>query len=643
MITMETLLQVSLTCALVILAVLFFSTLAGAKIAAKYRCFAWMAIAVRLLLPFKISLPSAPVQVEHPSMNTPIYIKPSHIPDRLQNSPNISNPIINSTAISSLSWMDVVFYIWVIGAILIAFYEISSYFFTRRKMLRWSLSADSDLQKTLTSVCQELQIKKPFILLVSKTAETPMMMGLFASHIILPDRKYSNAELRFIIQHELTHYQRKDIWLKLVLLSARTVHWFNPFVYLMTNKANSDIECACDDRVVEMIGLNGRRAYSETILSAACTAKIPVHALTTHFYSGKKSLVERIKNIMNTSKRRISVAVVALALILISASGLLIGFSAKAVATENNYVAEHFAPLLALRIDGYQNMSVNEYRDYALQIIDKDPDTYNTSLDTDDTYLYENRYSDPDASFIVNTLFPICAEKWESRDFPNWVQNPYSKEPAIEYSIRLEVLDPQNLTVGQYEKSYTGMMEDIQSLVVANCSETAIDETAINDGLTKLEEKHSNDSIKVSMQDKFLRVVDNVPTPENSDGDETTPASENDYKLVLSLYRKGYENQSVAEFTSYIKDAFTADDSPIHQSYERVYVDLQLDRVPKTVTDSDIQFLFAVENSIREYVAEHQSSFADETIYPSFRGYYFGEGPEAIVVQYDYFMKVLDT
>ena len=73
----------------------------------------------------------------------------------------------------------------------------------------------------------------------------------------------------FIFRHELTHYKHGDLWLKLLLLAARCLHWFNPLVHLIARFAQEDIEAACDDAVVR--GHDGayRRAYGETILRSA--------------------------------------------------------------------------------------------------------------------------------------------------------------------------------------------------------------------------------------------------------------------------------------------------------------------------------------------------------------------------------------
>ena len=63
----------------------------------------------------------------------------------------------------------------------------------------------------------------------------------------LPHEDFAAQDLSIIIRHELTHYKRKDLWYKILLVTARVIHWFNPFAYMMCRHANADIEQSCDD------------------------------------------------------------------------------------------------------------------------------------------------------------------------------------------------------------------------------------------------------------------------------------------------------------------------------------------------------------------------------------------------------------
>ena len=120
----------------------------------------------------------------------------------------------------------------------------------------------------LCDVLSDMKIKSiPQLLECSKIA-SPMMIGFLKPMILIPNTDYSDNELSVILRHELTHYKRGDIWYKLLLVIANSIHWFNPLVYLMARQANRDLEYSCDDSVVKNSDINFRKGYSTAILKA---------------------------------------------------------------------------------------------------------------------------------------------------------------------------------------------------------------------------------------------------------------------------------------------------------------------------------------------------------------------------------------
>jgi len=52
-----------------------------------------------------------------------------------------------------------------------------------------------------------------------------MLIGLFRPRIILPDREYTDTQLRAVLQHELTHLQRTDILVQWISLLGKN-NWY---------------------------------------------------------------------------------------------------------------------------------------------------------------------------------------------------------------------------------------------------------------------------------------------------------------------------------------------------------------------------------------------------------------------------------
>ncbi len=59
----------------------------------------------------------------------------------------------------------------------------------------------------------------------------------------------------------MIHYKRKDLWIKLLLAFAKTLHWFNPLIFWMELQAVRDMELLCDGRVVRYFSREQKRRY----------------------------------------------------------------------------------------------------------------------------------------------------------------------------------------------------------------------------------------------------------------------------------------------------------------------------------------------------------------------------------------------
>lgn len=76
-------------------------------------------------------------------------------------------------------------------------------------------------------------------------------------------------EQRYILAHERTHLDKGDHWFKMVGFLALALHWFNPLVWAAYILLCKDIEIACDERVVQFMELEERKAYSAALLNCS--------------------------------------------------------------------------------------------------------------------------------------------------------------------------------------------------------------------------------------------------------------------------------------------------------------------------------------------------------------------------------------
>lgn len=127
----------------------------------------------------------------------------------------------------------------------------------------------------------------------------------------------NSQRLEMILLHELVHIKRKDNLKKLFAYCVVSLHWFNPLMWVALRRMGRDIEMACDETVVRILGTDGRKRYAGTILDCAQT----FDGVAAASYFGESPLYERIVHIMSGKKKPKAVPIVCMAAILFLVSG----------------------------------------------------------------------------------------------------------------------------------------------------------------------------------------------------------------------------------------------------------------------------------------------------------------------------------
>ena len=347
------LLKTSLLGSLAILAMLVLKPLWRERYRAKTRCWLWLALAVFLLLPIDFSVKNAPVQAEPPKDYT-LFVgtdktaiqstdnlfgdmaeksgqSPAQVRDTIIQRP-VTNPEQKTTRYIPVT--TILFYGYLAGAAAFLLYQGVSYALFRRTVRRWKRDvARADYAAMLSNTARDLGVSAPEMI-VCEAISTPAVTGLLRPRLLLPHERYDVQELRYILRHELCHLKRRDMLLKLVLLAANAMHWFNPVVYLMLRQADEDIELACDSAATDGLELPERAAYSRTLL-AAVQSSVRALPATTCFGGTVERLKRRITNVLGVQKKR-GLGVVALVLALTLTAGCAVSWGERAQAQKND-------------------------------------------------------------------------------------------------------------------------------------------------------------------------------------------------------------------------------------------------------------------------------------------------------------------
>lgn len=340
------LLKTSLLGSLAILAMLVLKPLWRERYRAKTRCWLWLALAAFLLLPVDFSVKNAPVQAAPPKDYT-LFVgtdktaiqstdnlfgdmaeksgqSPAQVRDTIIQRP-VTNPEQKTTRYIPVT--TILFYGYLAGAAAFLLYQGVSYALFRRTVRRWKRDVSrADYAAMLSDTARDLGVSAPEMI-VCEAISTPAVTGLLRPRLLLPHEHYDVQELRYILRHELCHLKRRDMLLKLVLLAANAMHWFNPVVYLMLRQADEDIELACDSAATDGLELPERAAYSRTLL-AAVQSSVRALPATTCFGGTVERLKRRITNVLGAQKKR-GLGVVALVLALTLTAGCAVSWGNK--------------------------------------------------------------------------------------------------------------------------------------------------------------------------------------------------------------------------------------------------------------------------------------------------------------------------
>ena len=462
--------------------------------------------------------------------------------------------------------VSVWFMVWCAGILLTALFFVISYLRCLMEF-RTALPVRSHyVEKWLG----ERPLKRRISVRQSDRISAPLTYGIFRPVILLPKKMdwKKEKQLQYVLSHEYVHICRYDTVTKLVAALALCIHWFNPFVWVMYLLFNRDIELACDESVIRQLGEKSKSAYSLMLIDMEA-AKSGLLPFCNSF--SKNAIEERITAVMKTKKPSLFVICIAAVLIVgvttafaTSAAGMgeTDGIHDADFSDFSDFSEEEFDKLLALRFDGYEDMSVSEFHHKVWELTDTEE--YRALLErfSQNTALYEQKDRNEIAAFLFYTLEPLTAEKWQTRDFGGGIATDYpgaSDNAMLEFVFSLTIQNADTLTVGAYNAARLGVVDGLRNIMHGKTKEQLQDRSfmqeAIDAEIEELNEKWNTDKLRISVEYSFL------PLSESGGGEggqeeiqqereprEYPNGTEEDYRSLLDLKTADYQSRSVADF-----------------------------------------------------------------------------------------------
>lgn len=230
--------------------------------------------------------------------------------------------------------------VWQIGMVLVLGFYIICYVIYLRRLDRHNTSADRQEIEMLNNLQSSLGINV-LRLYKNPMVETPILIGFFHPVVILPDKHYEDTKLRNILMHEIAHRKRHDIFVKWLLISVESIHWFNPLVHFVRREMNRACELACDEAVIKGLDRNEMQQYGDTLIAVAADSirKMP---LPIAMFEDKKNLKERLGAIMKYKKQS-KRTVLAASAILVMIVCTILGVSTLRSVESGHHYADNFS------------------------------------------------------------------------------------------------------------------------------------------------------------------------------------------------------------------------------------------------------------------------------------------------------------
>jgi uncharacterized protein (TIGR03435 family) len=285
----------------VVVALAWLVTLALRKNQARTRYWVWMVASLKFAVPFWLLIaagealrPANPVAAGATTALAVVQQMTQPFPQGTSSVGTVEFPTAISTESAAhagdvLPW--VLFAVWLCGVLVLAVSWVRSW-----AKVRAAVQGASPLSLPMMEGCGVR-------VLSTATLLEPGVFGLVKPVVLLPlgiTERLSEAQLRTIVAHELTHIRRRDNLTAALHMLVATVFWFHPTVWGIKARLLEERERACDEAVLQ--SGNDADVYAESILTV-CRFYVESPVACVAGVTGS-DLKERIVRIMTEQSLR---------------------------------------------------------------------------------------------------------------------------------------------------------------------------------------------------------------------------------------------------------------------------------------------------------------------------------------------------
>ncbi len=331
---LNTLLEITIYSAVLYGAILIFRGIFRRHISAVLNFAVWGLLIIRLLIPVTvdsgfslvvISSPAAPA-AQNANMDDAAPAAQTIKSDDIEQTPSqetsnnsqIPDNIIVADrspkqASSTMDWQAALIWLWAAGIVCSLALAAVSGIGLSRHIKRSSREIPVYIHDIIEECRKDLHIKRELKVTMHDWLNSPALTAsprprlLLSSSLLTMNRQ----QIEFGIRHELTHYKRKDHLMILLLIFLRSIHWFNPIVWLSFPQIQTDLETLCDASVTSGLQKTERVSYINAMVEFSRSTHM---RYVLGMGQGRKTLEKRIRGMFMRKKTKAPVRMAALTL-----------------------------------------------------------------------------------------------------------------------------------------------------------------------------------------------------------------------------------------------------------------------------------------------------------------------------------------
>jgi len=224
----------------------------------------WFLYSIAIEVPWYEPIHSEVANSAQVSFGQPLEIGVSH-----------QQPIAETANVSTFSQMYVAaLAVWILGGLFLIAKYVLSYRQLQSVLARCPKLDEispfaSQWKSELDRVRRELGVSQPVQFRLSQKVGPLICRTNGQYSLVVPESVWSEipeSQRLVILQHELSHLKRGDVWRLLLARLLILPQWFNPLAWLALRRFDAALEMACDDYVLERTSAS-RVEYAKSLVS----------------------------------------------------------------------------------------------------------------------------------------------------------------------------------------------------------------------------------------------------------------------------------------------------------------------------------------------------------------------------------------